>query len=336
MINVAVFDTKPYDRISLIEANKSSNINLHFFEFHLNKKTALTAEGMDAVSIFVNDTVDEECLKTLQKNGVKLIALRCAGYNNVDLPTAKALNIDVTRVPAYSPHAVAEHTIGLLLTLNRKIHKAYNRVRELNFSLNGLMGFDLYGKTAGIIGTGKIGKIVAEILRGFGVNVLAYDLEKDLAWSSAHGIEYTDLSTLLSSSDIISLHVPLVKETYHLIDEKAFSLMKQGVFIINTSRGKVIHTKALINALKEKKLGGVALDVYEEEEGLFFEDHSEEALLDDELSRLLTFPNVLLTAHQAFLTREALKEISRITIENIEAKGRGGKYIEGTSLVESQ
>lgn len=336
MTNVGVFDSKPYDKTSLLEANKDPEINLHFFEFHLNEKTALTAEGMDAVSIFVNDALDEECLKTLKKSGVKLITLRCAGYNNVDLKAAKELKIDVTRVPAYSPHAVAEHTIGLLLTLNRKIHKAYNRVRELNFSLNGLIGFDLFGKTAGIIGTGKIGKIVAEILRGFGVNVLAYDLEKDLAWSSAHGIEYTDLATLLSSSDIISLHVPLVKETYHLIDEKAFSLMKQGVFIINTSRGKVIHTKALINALKEKKLGGVALDVYEEEEGLFFEDHSEEALLDDELSRLLTFPNVLLTAHQAFLTREALKEIGRITIENIKAKGRGGKYLEGTSLVESQ
>jgi len=276
--------------------------------------------------------VDGACLEVLAQVGVKLVALRCAGYNNVDLAAAKALGIAVTRVPSYSPHAVAEHAVGLFLTLNRKIHKAHNRVRELNFSLNGLVGFDVYGKTVGIIGTGKIGKIAAQIMRGFGTRVLAYDVTPDVEWAAKLGIEYTDLKTLLQSSDIISLHVPLYPESFHMLNAETFAQMKPGVFIVNTSRGKLIDTKALIKALKVGRVGGVALDVYEEEEGIFFEDHSGDMLKDDDLSRLLTFPNVLITSHQAFFTHEALSEIARVTTENILRLESGRPFLEGTAL----
>lgn len=333
MISVAVYDTKVYDRRYLEDAPESSKIAWHFFDFRLSAATAITAESSRAVCSFVNDSVDRPCLEALSRLGVKLIALRCAGYNHVDLNAAKSLGISVTRVPAYSPHAVAEHTIGLLLALNRKIHIAYHRVRDLNFALHGLVGFDLCGKTAGIIGTGKIGKVVAQILKGFDVNVLVYDPQQDQQWAGDHHVTYTDLPTLFEQSDVISLHVPLLPETHHMINARTLGMMKRGVLIINTSRGKVIETAALIKSLKEGYIGGVALDVYEEEEGVFFEDLSGQILLDDELSRLLTFPNVLITAHQGFLTHEALAEIARITTSNILNLVEGRPFLPETQLI---
>lgn len=332
MLVVAVYDTKPYDRQYLEEASESKNIAWRFFDFRLTEASAMTAKGAEVVCIFVNDIVNRSCLETLAQIGVKLIALRCAGYNNLDLTAAKDLNLKVTRVPAYSPHAVAEHTIGLLLSLNRKIFRAYNRVRDLNFSLKGLIGFDVCGKTAGIIGAGKIGRLVAQILRGFDAKVLVFDPVQDLDWANKYGIDYVDLSILLKKSDIISLHVPLVPETFHMLDNEAFDHMKPGVFIINTSRGKVINTASLIKALKSGQVGGVALDTYEEEEGIFFEDLSDRILLDDELSRLLTFPNVLITAHQGFFTHEALSEIAKISVTNMQALAKKTPFLPGTSL----
>jgi D-lactate dehydrogenase len=263
---------------------------------------------------------------------VKLLALRCAGYNNVDVAAADSLGLAVVRVPAYSPHAVAEHTVALLLTLNRKTHRAFNRVRELNFSLSGLVGFDIHGKTIGIVGTGKIGRIAAQIFRSFGTEVLACDPFPELDWADAHGIRYVDRDTLLAASDIISLHVPLLPETRHLLNAETLGRVKPGVFIVNTSRGKLIDTGALLAALKSGQIGGIAMDVYEEEEGIFFEDLSGQVLHDDELSLLLNFPNVLITAHQAFLTREALKEIARVTTTNILQFETGGDFIAGTRL----
>jgi len=252
-------------------------------------------------------------------------------YDDI-IAAAKAANLRVTRVPAYSPHAVAEHTIALLLALNRKIHRAYNRVRELNFSLGGLVGFDLYGKTAGVVGTGKTGRLVAEILRGFKMRVLAYDLFPDPAWAAGHGIELVDLATLFGESDVLSLHAPLTPETDHLIDAGAIASMRHGVVILNVSRGRLIQTSALIRGLKSGQVGGVALDVYEEEEGVFFEDLSSAMLHDDELARLLTFPNVLITAHQAFLTREALAEIARVTVSNTLLAAAGKDALPGSQL----
>lgn len=332
MIEVAVYDAKPYDREYFQAAGHADRITWRFHEYRLKSETAPTALGSRAVCVFVNDQVDRECLARLKELGVKLVALRCAGYNNVDLGAAKEFGIAVTRVPAYSPHAVAEHAVGLLLTLNRKIHRAYNRVRELNFSLNGLVGEDLFGKTVGIVGTGKIGKITAQIFRGFETRVLAYDPNPSGDWAAAHGVEYVDFSTLLSASDVVSLHLPLTQETYHLLNSETIGRMKKGAYVINTSRGKLIDTTALIKGLKSGRLGGVALDVYEEEEGIFFEDHSGHVLLDDELSRLLTFPNVLITSHQAFFTREALGEIARVTCDNLLALGAGKTFQAGTQL----
>jgi len=332
MIEVAVYDTKPYDREYLEKAKNCKNIIWRFFDFHLTEASAISAKGAQAVCLFVNDHADHACLKKLAEMGVKLIALRCAGYNNIDLAAAKEFHLNVTRVPAYSPHAVAEHTIGLLLALDRKIYRAYDRVRELNFSLKGLIGFDIYRKVAGIIGAGKIGRIVAQILRGFEAEVLVCDPVQDLEWADKFGIKFVDLPTLLTKSDIISLHVPLIPETFHLLNDQTFEKMKQKVFIINTSRGKVIDTAAMIKALKSGHLGGVALDTYEEEEGIFFEDLSDRILLDDDLSRLLTFPNVLITAHQGFFTHEALIEIARITTTNIQALTKNNLFIPGTIL----
>jgi D-lactate dehydrogenase len=263
---------------------------------------------------------------------VRLLALRCTGFNNVDLDAAKALGLAVTRVPIYSPYAVAEHVVALLLTLNRKIHRAYNRVREMNFALQGLVGFDLHGKTAGIVGTGKIGRITAQILRGFGMRVLAYDPFPGHEWAQQHAVEYVDSETLAASSDVVSLHVPLTRETHHLIRRETLARMKPGAILINVSRGALIDTTALIEALKSGQLGGVALDVYEEEEGIFFEDLSGIVLQDDELARLLTFPNVLITSHQAFLTREALSDIARTTVTNLRALADGHPFVEGSVL----
>ncbi len=331
-MNIAVFDTKPYDRQYLQRAKEAEGITWQFHEFRLTSETASAAAGATGVCVFVNDRADAAALTQLAAQGTRHVALRCAGFNNVDLETAKRLGILVTRVPAYSPHAVAEHTLALLLTLNRRIHRAYNRVREQNFSLNGLVGFDLFGKTVGIVGTGKIGRLAAQIFRGFGCHVLAYDTQPDSNWAGAQQIVYTDLNALFEQSDIVSLHVPLFPQTKHLINERSIARMKAGAYIVNTSRGKLIDTTALITALKSGHLGGVALDVYEEEEGIFFEDHSGDVLQDDELSRLLTFPNVLITSHQAFLTDEALTEIARVTVENIMRLANGQAALEGTAL----
>lgn len=332
MFETAVYDTKSYDREYLARAPGVERIAWQFHEFRLSAETAHAAKGSKAVCIFVNDHADRACLEVLASLEVKLIALRCAGHNNVDLAAARALGLAVVRVPAYSPHAVAEHTVGLLLTLNRKIHRAYNRVRELNFSLNGLVGFDIRGKTVGIIGTGKIGRIASQIFRGFEANVVAYDPFPMHDWANAHSIHYCDFDTLLAASDILSLHLPLLPETLHLLNEQSIARTKPGVFILNTSRGKLIDTTALIAALKSGHIGGVALDVYEEEEGIFFQDLSGQVLLDDELSHLLIFPNVLITSHQAFLTHEALSEIARVTTANILKLETREPFLEGTTL----
>ena len=332
MIETAVFSTKPYDRTYLSRAEGAEHVTWRFHEFALSAETTSAARGAQAVCLFVNDQADSACLEALAALGVKLIALRCAGYNNLDLAAAQRLGIAVVRVPAYSPHAVAEHTVGLLLTLNRKIHRAYNRVREMNFSLSGLVGFDLHGKTVGIVGTGKIGRIAAEIFRGFGTEVIAHDPAPSTDWAASHGVRYVDFDALLAKSDIVSLHVPLLPQTRHLLNAQTLAQTKPGVFIVNTSRGKLIDTCALIAALKAGQIGGVALDVYEEEEGIFFEDLSGQVLQDDELARLLTFPNVLITAHQAFLTHEALSEIARVTTQNLLKQEAGEKFLVGTTL----
>jgi D-lactate dehydrogenase len=327
MTPTAFYDTKPYDRDYFPGAS-----DWHFHEFRLTADSADTARGAHAVCAFVNDRLDRPCLEKLAGLGVRHLALRSAGFNHLDLPAAKALGLAVTRVPAYSPHAVAEHTVALLLTLNRKIHRAYNRVREHNFALAGLVGFDVHGKTVGILGTGKIGRLTAQIFRGFGARVLAHDLAPDAAWASAHGVTYAPVAEILAAADILSLHTPLTPQTHHLINATTLAQLKPGAYVVNTSRGKLIDTTALIAALKSGRLGGVALDVYEEEEGVFFEDLSGVVLADDELSRLLTFPNVLITSHQAFLTTEALTEIARVTVENITRGGRGESFLAGTQL----
>ncbi len=314
---IAFFDTKSHDKTFFLEKNQQYGFEIKFYKSHLNKDNAILAKGADVVCIFVNAEVDANVIDILVENGVKLIALRCAGYNNVDLKAAKN-RIKVVRVPAYSPHSIAEYTLALMLTLNRKIHRAYNRTREGNFALEGLMGFEMIGKTAGIIGTGKIGKIVAQILKSMGINVLAYDLYPDMEFAEKNGIRYASLDELYQNSDIISLHCPLTKETEYLINEGSIAKMKEGVMIINTGRGKLINTKDLIDGLKDKKIGSAGLDVYEEESDYFYEDHSDIVIDDDILARLLTFNNVIVTSHQAFFTKEALSEIARITLQNIQ------------------
>ena len=329
---IAVYDTKPYDREFMMAAAGAGHVEWAFHEFRLTAETAATARGATVVCGFVNDRIDRGCLETLADAGIRHVALRCAGFNNVDLDAARELGIAVTRVPAYSPHAVAEHTVALVLTLNRRIHRAWNRVRELNFSLNGLVGFDLHGKTCGIVGTGRIGRVTAEIFRGFGMRVIAHDPFPMTEWAAGHGIEYLPLADLLTTSDIVSLHLPLTPQTHHLINADSVGHLKPGAMLVNTSRGKLIDTTAVIDALKQGRLGGLAIDVYEEEEGVFFEDLSGQVLQDDQLSRLLTFPNVLITAHQAFLTREALGEIARVTVENVVRRSRGEPFLPGTLL----
>ena len=315
-MKVAVFSTKSYDRTFLESQNHEFNHQLSFFEPHLNEETTVLAKGFPAVCVFVHDNLDRNVLKTLHHQGTRLIALRCSGFNNVDLATAQDLRLCVLRVPAYSPHAVAEYTVGLMLTLNRKIYRAYSRVRESNFALEGLMGFDLHEKTVGIIGTGKIGAIVARIMKGFGCHVLGYDLTPNPECEKI-GVTYVSLPTLLAESDIVTLHCPLTPGTHHLINEDTIQTMKDGVMVINTSRGAVIDTRAVIRGLKSGKIGYLGLDVYEEEGDLFFEDLSNQVLQDDVLARLLTFPNVVTTAHQAFFTKNALGSIAHITLSNI-------------------
>ena len=318
--NVTVFGTKSYDKDFLLEASADTDFTLHFIEAHLDKDTAKLAEGSEIVCAFVNDTLDAQCLQILHDIGVKGIALRCAGFNNVDLDAARSLGIRVLRVPAYSPHGVAEHTVGLILALNRKLYKAYNRVRENNFLLDGLLGFNLFNKTVGVVGTGKIGAAFCHIMLGFGCRVIAFDIEENEALSRL-GVEYVDFNTLCETADIISLHCPLTPDTHHLIDEPAINKMKPGIMVINTSRGALIDTKAIITHLKTAHIGYLGLDVYEEEGDIFFEDISDKILEDDVFARLLTFPNVMITGHQAFFTVEALSNIAATTTENFKAIG---------------
>jgi D-lactate dehydrogenase len=316
-VKIAFFDAKQYDENSFNNANEKFGFEIRYFKEHLNINNVLLTKDFDVACIFVNAVADAPVIDKLVENNVKLIALRCAGYNNVDLNATKN-RIKVVRVPAYSPYAVAEHTLALMLTLNRKTHKAYNRTREGNFALNGLMGFDMHGKTAGIIGTGKIAKILIKTLRSMGMNVLAYDVYPDHDFAASEGIKYVTLNDLYQHSDIISLHCPLTKETEYIINKKSISLMKNGVMIINTGRGKLIDTQALIQGLKTKKIGSAGLDVYEEESEYFFEDRSNKIMDDDVLARLLSFNNVVVTSHQAFFTKEALENIAEITLQNIQ------------------
>lgn len=316
---VAVFDTHHFDRTTLEAANTTSGHELRFYEARLEPGTAKLAAGCEAVCVFVNDLLNRSTLTTLQASGVRLIALRCAGYNQVDLAAAQELGLVVTRVPEYSPYAVAEHAVSLLMALNRKLPRAYNRVRESNFSLEGLVGFDLHGKTVGIVGTGKIGAVLSKILTGFGCKLLAYDVypRTDLS------VRYVEKDELLSTSDIVSLHVPLLPSTRHFLNKETLAQLKHGAFVVNTSRGALIETQALVDALKSGQVGGAALDVYEEETGVFFRDLSGEILQDDVLARLISFPNVLITSHQAFLTHEALANIARMTLDTLSAFARG-------------
>ncbi|MDG4764950.1 2-hydroxyacid dehydrogenase [Solwaraspora sp. WMMD406] len=322
-MRVAVFSTKPYDSRFLTAANDGAGHELIYLEPRLSPETAQLATGCDAVCAFVNDDLGATVLEALAQGGVRLVALRSAGFNHVDLATARRLGLTVTRVPGYSPYAVAEHCAGLILALNRKIHRAYNRVREHNFALNGLLGFDLHGRTVGVIGTGKIGVRFIRIMAGFGCRVLAADpYPTDEA--VAAGASYVPLPTLLAESDIVTLHCPLTPETHHLIDEERIAQMRDGVMLINTSRGALVDTAAVIRGLKSGKIGYLGLDVYEEEADLFFEDLSDQMLGDDLFSRLVTFPNVLITGHQAFFTEEALRNIASATVASLTAFARAG------------
>lgn len=316
-MKIAFYDTRPYDKEAFSEANKNFNYEIDFFDFHLNEKTAFSARGYDIVCVFVNDVLNSSVINSLKECGIKLIALRCAGYNNVDLKEAANANIKVVRVPAYSPHSVAEHAVALLLALTRRIPQAYMRTRTGNFSLNGLTGRDLNGLTAGVVGTGKIGKIFAEILSGFGMKIILYDAFPDETWAQKNNFEYVSLNRIFSDSDVISLHCPLTKDTKHIINATSLASMKNDVVIINTGRGALIDTHALVCALKHQKIGGAGLDVYEEESKYFFDDWSVDVIRDDTLARLMTFPNVIITSHQAFLTTNALNAIAEVTLQNI-------------------
>ena len=311
-IKIAFFDSKDYDKQSFVDSNKNEEFEITYFETRLSEDTYKLAEGSDVVCVFVNDDVNSVVIDKLHKMGVKLIALRCAGYNNVDIEHAFG-KIHVVRVPAYSPYAVAEHAMALLLTSIRRIHKAYIRTKDFNFSLNGLTGFDLHGKTVGVVGTGKIGRIFIDICRGFGMNVIAYD--KFPAKDS--GIEYVSLDELWSRSDIISLHCPLTDESLHMINAESIEQMKKGVVIINTSRGALIDSEALVEGIKARHVGAACLDVYEEESNVFFHDYSNHIVNDDTLARLISMPNVIVTSHQAFLTNEALMNIADTTLNNV-------------------
>ena len=319
-MKVAFFDTKNYDITSFEPYAKENGIKLKFYETKLNEDTVELAKGCFAVCAFVNDIINAEVIDKLCGMGVKLLAMRCAGYNNVDINYAKG-KIDIVRVPAYSPYAVAEHAIALLLTSVRRVHKAYIRTRDFNFSLNGLTGFDLHGKTVGVVGTGKIGRVFIDICRGFGMNVIAYD--KFPAKGSS--IDYVELDELFRRSDVISFHCPLTEETYHMISSETINQLKKGVVIINTSRGALIDAEALLEGIKARHIGAACLDVYEEEGDFFFEDLSGHIISDDILARLISMPNVIVTSHQAFLTEEALENIAQTTVDNIVAYSNGEK-----------
>lgn len=321
-MKIAVFSTKAYTERSMRAANQAYGHELFFFEERLNRQTADLAAGSEAVCVFVNDVLDEPVLQRLSELGVKLIALRCAGFNNVDLHAAEKLGLSVVRVPAYSPYAVAEHTVGLMLALNRQIHRAHGRIREANFSLEGLLGFDLHETTAGIIGTGKIGAIVARILHGFGCQLYAYDVQQNTECEKL-GVRYVPLDEIYSKCRILTLHCPLTPQTHHLIDAGAIGKMQDGVMLINTSRGALVDTRAAIDGLKSGRIGYLGLDVYEEEADLFFEDLSNQIIQDDIFARLLMFPNVIVTGHQAFFTQNALSAIADTTLANVSAYEKG-------------
>jgi D-lactate dehydrogenase len=333
-MKIAMFDTHRYELSPFEKANADFGHEIGFLEPRMTSETATLARGYEVVCAFVNDRLDRAALDVLAGLGIRLVALRSAGFNHVDLERAAQLDLPVVRVPEYSPHAVAEHAVALVLTMNRKLHRAYARVRELNFSLEGLVGMDLFGKTVGIVGTGKIGRVAARIFRGFGCRILAFDVHVTDALISEVGVEYVDLDELYRESDIISLHVPLSPETHHMIDAAALARMKPGVMLVNTGRGALIDSKALINVLKSGHLGAAGLDVYEEEEGVFFYDLSDRVLKDDVLARLLTFPNVLITAHQGFLTTEALTNIAHTTLANVTAFERGEPLVNGVRAMD--
>jgi len=322
-MKVAICSAQSYDRQFLLAANRDAGHELVFFDSHLCEETRQMVGGFPAVCVFVNDTLNAPVLETLVAQGTRLIALRCAGFNNVDIQAANSVGLRVVRVPAYSPHSVAEHTVVLMLALNRHLHQAYNRVRNGNFALQGLLGFELRGKTVGIIGTGRIGTAVAQLLRGFGCRLIAHDPQQSSECISL-GVEYMPLEQLYADSDIITLHCPLSPPTHHLIDAPAIARMKHGVMLINTSRGAVIDTRAVIEGLKSSKIGYLGLDVYEQEGDLFFQDLSDQVLKDDVFGRLLTFPNVLITGHQGFFTAEALSSIAQTTLQNISVFERDG------------
>ena len=326
-MKIAFFDTHSYDKKSFVEANKAFDYEIDFRDYKLNENTALTAQGYDVVCVFVNDVVNAEVIKTLADCGVKLIALRCAGFNNVDLRAAAAAGIKVVRVPAYSPYAVAEHGVALLMSLTRHIPQAYLRTKTANFNIEGLTGRDLYGLTAGILGTGKIGRIMADILMGFGMKIIAYDPFPNEQWAKEKNIEYVGLDEIFQRSDVLSLHCPLTEETKHVVNHDRMKMMKHDAVIINTGRGALIDSKALVHALKHGHIGGIGMDVYEEESKYFFSDWSTDIMTDDTLARLLTFPNVIITGHQAFLTTNALKNLAETTLENVKAFGAGAELV---------
>lgn len=322
-MKIAVFSTKSYDRQFLQAANAEHQHELVFLEPQLNQRTATLAAGFPGVCIFVNDEADAKTLEILAANGTRLLALRSAGFNHVDLQAATDLGITIVRVPAYSPYAVAEHAVGLILMLNRKLNRAYNRVRDDNFSLEGLLGFDLHGRTIGVIGTGKIGTVFAQIMQGFGCSLLGYDAYPNPHFQAIGSAQYVELSHLLATADVISLHCPLTPETYHLIDESAIAQMKPGVMLINTSRGALIDTKAVIAGIKSGRIGYLGIDVYEQEDDIFFQDLSGTIIQDDDFQLLHSFPNVVVTAHQAFFTQEAVKSIAETTLANVTAFEQG-------------
>lgn len=321
-MKIAFFDSKSYDEESFNKVNENYGFDIRYYQEHLSPKTAPLAKGADVVCIFVNAECNAEVIDQLVKDGVKLIALRCAGFNNVDLKAAKG-KISVVRVPAYSPHAVAEYAVSLMLALNRKIFRAVNRTRDGNFALRGLLGFDMYGKTAGVVGMGRIAKELIKILKGFGMNIMAYDLYPDLDFAKQYDVKITTLDDIYANSDIISLHCPLTPETEFLINKESIAKMKKGIMIINTGRGKLINTEDLIEGIISKKIGSAGLDVYEEERKYFYEDRSDKIISDDVLARLLTLPNVVLTSHQAFFTAEALQNIAVTTLNSIKELSEG-------------
>jgi D-lactate dehydrogenase len=315
-MNILFFSAQSYDREYFTQANLKTSYNLRFLESPLNVDNTALIKNEKVICVFVNDQVNPEVIAQLKEKGVELIALRCAGFNNVDLAAAAAAGIRVVRVPAYSPHAVAEHAVTMLLSLNRKIYKSYNRIRDNNFTLAGLEGFDLYGKTVGVIGTGNIGMVFCRIMLGFGCKVIAHDVYENKELVQA-GVVYKSLQEVIAEADVISLHCPLMPETKHMINRESIASMKKGVILVNTSRGGLIDTVAVVDALKKGHIGALAIDVYEQEEHLFFQDFSDTIIMDDVLSRLTTFPNVLITAHQGFFTREALTQIAEVTLNNI-------------------